>query len=169
MSTELHGLIGMQPRGRPPGSQDSRRPRHPRGAQLQNLEEREKSPPHRHHHRHMQQLAASGTAVTVRTRLCCTTGMSSDSGDELNLRHLHCHREAPVEFVLVEMLQHVGHLLHLLHFLLQPLIFLLLVKLLEIGLITLRTFLLYCRLDFLPNRSLPSPSIPPRATRWRSR
>ena len=25
-----------------------------------------------------------------RTRLCCTTGMSTKTGDELNLRHLHC-------------------------------------------------------------------------------
>ena len=40
-----------------------------------------------------------------------------------------------------------------------------LVNFLELGLINLLTFHLYCLVHLLPNRSLPSPSILPRATR----
>ena len=37
--------------------------------------------------------AITATARKLRTCLCCTTGTSTDSGDELNLRHLHCWRD----------------------------------------------------------------------------
>ena len=40
--------------------------------------------PHRRHNRHCQKL---------RTCLCCTTGMSTDSSDELDLRHLYRWRD----------------------------------------------------------------------------
>ena len=70
----------------------------------------------------------------------------------------------------MELLPLVGHLHHLLHLRLQPLFLNLLVKLLDYGLITSLTFLLFLNpLPLAPNRSLPSPSISPRATRWGSR
>ena len=76
---------------------------------------------------------------------------------------------APEELVHVEMLPLVEHLLPLLHFLLYLVIFLLLVKLLDFRLIALLTFLLCSRLHFSPNRSLLSPVIFQRGTRWESR
>ena len=63
----------------------------------------------------------------------------------------------------------VGHLLHFLRFLLLLIKNGVLVNFLELGLITLLTFHLCCLVHLLPNRSLPSPSIPPRATRGGSR
>ena len=60
------------------------------GAQLRdNLEEREKWPKRQ---KKPFIAAITATAKKHRTSLCCTTGMSTDSRDELNLRHLHCEQ-----------------------------------------------------------------------------
>ena len=37
--------------------------------------------------------AITATAESCGTRLCCTTGVSTDSGGELNPRHLHCSQQ----------------------------------------------------------------------------
>ena len=98
MSTQLHGLI-VQPRGRTPESQDSRRPRHPprrstpgiwRSAKNgQRPKKAPSSPP-------PPPNAAPG--CQLHSPHCASPFLLHNRkvlrlGDELDLRHLHCRRD----------------------------------------------------------------------------
>ena len=111
-------------------------------------------------------LPAAQYALCVPS-LCCTTGTSTDSGDEVSLWHLHCVQD-PTSLHDHRDVHTVDELRHLhnsdINHLVEELFFNLLVKLLNLGLFTILNFFLFLFSSFSPNRSLPSSSISPRTT-----
>ena len=92
MSTQLHGLL-VQPRGRTPECQDSRRPPPPPRRSTPGIWRsaknglRPKKPPHRR----PPPYAAPG--CQLHSMNCASPSLLLRLGEELDLRHLHCRRD----------------------------------------------------------------------------
>ena len=82
-------VVVMNWQGEPSMAKNSSPSRAPKtGAQLRdNRRSAKKCAKNPTHRRHNQKCGKR------RTRLCCTTGMSTQTGDELNLRHFNCEQQ----------------------------------------------------------------------------